>query len=213
MTFNEITIQAYYQAIKLMFTNKPVTEGMKELDRLVRSLAPHPIWDKLQKIDFESELPTIREFTANETARHPEGVAVLLFRLSDLGDQMQLVFLCQEREPTGDSDWEAYDDSRYADVASIVLEQMAGLAETELTDSQGSYTNQDAGWILETCYPLAYSGLAVGRILHSLPAQALLGSDESRKVAVFFGEGDDFIFGEITPQGFRYNPIPDFIPK
>lgn len=211
MSFNENTLPAYYQAIKLMFSNKPVSQGMKELDALARSLVPHPVWNRLQKIDFEQEIPRLEEWMDKAVAQHPDNIAILFFNLSDLGDALTLHFLRQKREPAGDNDWEAYDAGLSADVPSTVLTRMAELVEAELTDEQGDYTNEDAGWIVETCYPLAYSGLVVGKIMQRLSASTLLGNDVARKVAVFFGEGDDFLLGEISPQGFTYYPVPDFI--
>ncbi len=211
MSFNENTLPTYYQAIKLMFSNQAVSEGMKTLDTVVRGIVPHPIWNKLRQIDFEQEILSLEEWIGKEVAQHPDQIAILFFCLSDLGDAMTLHFLRQKRAPAGDSDWEAYDDSLSVDVPSVVLTQMAELVEAELTDEQGNYTNEDAGWIVETCYPLAYSGLVAGKIMQRLPASTLLGNDTTRKVAVFFGEGDDFLLGEISPQGFTYYPVPDFI--
>lgn len=211
MPINEITIQAYYQAIQLMFSNRPVKDGMQALDRAVRSLAPHPIWDRLRQIDYESELAGLQEWIEKEVGQYAENAAVLFFCLSDLGDRMTLHFLRQNREPEGENDWDAYDDRRTAEVPSPVLAQMAALAEAGLLDDNGDYTDPDAGWIVETCYPLAYAGLALAQVMHSLPPAALLSGAEKRKVAVFFGEGDDFLLGEITAQGFAYASLPSFV--
>jgi hypothetical protein len=211
MSFNEITIQLYYQAVRLMFSDKAIKDGMRALDQTARSLVPHPVWDQLKQIDFEREQPGLQAWVEKQVAQHADGIAVLLFRLADLGDRMDLQLLRQTRPPADDSDWQAYDASLAFEIPSQVLEKMAEIAEAELTDDKGEYTNEDAGWIVETCYPLAYAGLAVGKLVQSLPPKTLLGSDARRRVAVFFAEGDDFILGEVTPQGFQYSPIPAFI--
>ncbi|MFM8322032.1 MAG: hypothetical protein ACKOC5_14055 [Chloroflexota bacterium] len=211
MSFNEITIQAYYQAVKLMYSGSPVAQGMLELDRLARALAPHSVWDRLRQVDFAAELPALQSWAAAEIARRPQDVAVLHWRLADLGEAMWLAFLRPLRPPAGDDDWQAYDHSQAAPAPSSVLAQMAGLAESELTNAQGEYTHPDVGWIVETCYPLAYAGLTAARIAQDLPPQALLGDDPARAIAVFFNEGDEFILGRVDRQGFRYHPLPDFI--
>jgi len=211
MPINEITLQPYYQAIQRMSSNRPVKDGMQALDRTARSLAPHPIWDKLRQIDYESELPGLQDWIGKEVSQYTESTAVLFFCSSDLGDRMTLHFLRQEREPDGESDWDAYASSRSIEVPSPVLAQMAALAEAGLLDDNGDYTDPDVGWIVETCYPLAYAGLALAQVIHSLPPAALLGGAEKRKVAVFFGEGDDFFLGEITVQGFAYAALPSFV--
>ncbi|GIK43112.1 MAG: hypothetical protein BroJett011_69450 [Chloroflexota bacterium] len=211
MSFNEITTPVYYRSIQLMFSQKPINDGMNELNEVVRNLIPHPIWDKLRRINYDGELPQLKEWIGKEISSHQYDVSILLFSLSDLGDVISLYFLRQEREPNGESDWGAYDDNFFSVIPSKVLEQMYELAEAELSDGRGGYTNYDVRWIVETCYPLAYAGLIIGEIIQTLPVNILLGKDVMRRVAIFFAEGDDFFFGEITGQGFKYYTIPDFV--
>ena len=99
MSFNEITIPAYYLAVKLMFSNKPVKEGMNELGRLARQLVPHPVWDKLGAIDFAGEQAGLQAWISQEIAGHPQDVSILSFCLSDLGDELTLYFLRQAPNP------------------------------------------------------------------------------------------------------------------
>jgi hypothetical protein len=213
MSINEITIQAYYQAVKLMFSGTPITAGMRELSAQARGLAPHPIWEKLQRIDYDRHLPGLQEWAAAEIARQPEAISILFFRIADLAEKMDLVFLRSLRQPTGDGDWDAYQSVHTVEVPVPPLVQMYELAEADLTDEQGGYIHEDVGWIVETCYPLAYCGLLVGQLMRSLPLEALLGRDEQRLAAVFFANGDDFILGQVTRAGFQYRPLPDFIPQ
>ena len=217
MTFNETTIPVYYQAVKLMFSGRPVGEGMLALERSAREMAPHPVWDRLRRVDYAGAQAALTTWIDYAVASRPADVAILFFCLSDLGDQMTLFFMRQLHEPagtegSGDDFWGAFDDSRYADVPAPVLTQMAEIIEAELAvGNDGAYTNPEAGWIAETCYPLAYAGLAVAQALQAIPVKTLLGSDARRRVAVFFGEGDDFLLGEISEAGFHYHPVPAFI--
>jgi hypothetical protein len=206
---NDNIMQAYKQAVRLMFSQKSVAEGMCELDAFVRNLVPHPIWDKLRQFSFEEEFTELTEWVRGKVTSEPEGIAILFFCLSDLGDSMSLIFM-QQREPEGDSDWSAYDSSNSSNVPSHVLSRLHELAERELSDTKGGYTDPEVHWIVETCYPLVYSGLSVCEIMRSLPSSILLGKDARRRVAVFFGEGDDFLLGEVTRSGFSLYEVPGF---
>ncbi len=211
MSFNKITIPAYHHAIRLMFSYKSVSDGMQELDKVVTKLAPHPIWDKVRKIRFDDELPKLTKWVRREVSSHQKNISILFFCLSDMGDVMTLEFLQQTREPKSENDWEAFDERFWSDAPSGVLKQMYQLAESELSNGKGGYTNSNVRWIIETCYPLAYAGLTIGEIMQKLPIHVLLGKDTKRRIAVFFGEGDDFFFGEITEQGFKYYGVPNNI--
>ena len=210
MSFNDSTTPIYHDAIRLMFSRKSVGDGMNELDAVVRHLVPHPIWSKLRQLGYDDELPQLAEWVERELSSQQEQVAILFFCLSDMGDSMSLILLRQEREPTAENDWEAYGEGLTSAVPSRILGQMYELAEAEISDGRGGYSNHDVRWVVETCYPLAYAGLAIAQIMHKLPADTLLGKDAKRKVAVFFGEGDEFFLGEITRQGFKYFAVPSF---
>lgn len=210
MNYEKIRLPAYHHAIQLLFSQKPVNDGMQDLDVFVRNLVPHPIWDELREINYADELSELTERVRTEISSHPENTSILFFCLSDLGDQMSLMFLRQTREPENDRDWGAYDDSVWSDVPSKALKQMHELAELKLSNGKGGHTNSDVYWIIEACFALAFVGLSVGEIMRKLPISALLGKDAIRRVAVFFGEGDDFFLGEISMQGFKYYKAPDF---
>lgn len=212
MADTSVTNLVYDRAIRIMFSEKPVAEGMQDLDAFVRELVPHPIWGKLQTIRYEDEIPRLMEWVREEIDSHQNDVPILFFCLSDMGDQMSLILLRQIRRAKNDRDWGAYSNDIYSDAPSKVLEQMYELAEVGLSDGNEGYTNKEARWIIETCYPLAYAGLVIGEIMRKLPKESLLGHDSRRRVAVFFGEGDDFFFGEITESGFEYYEVPEFIP-
>jgi hypothetical protein len=211
MTISEITNSAYYHAIRIMFSEKSPTEGMRDLDSFVRKLILHPIWEKIQSIRFQDELPILLEWAEITLQSHPGNFPILYFCLSDMGDIMSLIFLQQIREVQSQRDWEAYSNKVYSDAPSHVLQQMYDIAETELSDGKGGYTNSEVRWIVETCCPLAYAGSVVGEIMKRVPRNVLLGGDSTRRVAVFFGEGDDFFFGEVTNSGFKYYEAPDFV--
>ncbi len=210
MSFNDITKPVYFQAIRLMFSSEPMSQGMGALDEFVRTAAPHPIWDKLREIRFEQELPDLTEWVRKGLAAHEEHVSILYFSLSDMGDDIELVFLSPKDKSRPDAEDAPLAESSWPDAPCQVLKQIYELTESELSDGKGDYTDDNVRWIIETCYPLTYAGLAVNQVMRNLPPEVLIGKDTRRRVAVYFAEGDDFDLGEITRQGFSYCEIPDF---
>jgi hypothetical protein len=211
MTSTDTTSLAYYRAIRIMFSKKSPAEGLKDLDLFVRKLIPHPAWDKIQTIPFNNELPQLMEWVKNGLQAYQENFPILFFCISDMGDVVSLFFLQQTREIQKGLgfDWDAYSENFYADAPSKVLKQMYQIAEVERSNKNKS--SHDVGWIVETCYPLVYAGLVVSEIMRKLPIEIVLGKHPKRQVAVFFGEGDDFMFGEITKSGFKNCEIPSFV--
>ena len=206
--------KAYLRALQIMFSEKSVATGMCELDAYVRELIPHPFWNILTAIEFDSELQQIVDWLKNELESHLESedrISILFFCLTDMGDALSLNGLKQNRVPNNDRDWGAYDHQYWSDAPSKVLQQFYDLAERELSDAKGGYTEHDVRWIVETCYPLVYSGLLIAEVMRRLPIKLLIGRDEKRRIAIFFGEGDDFFFGEITESGFKQYDLPNIL--
>jgi hypothetical protein len=122
-----------------------------------------------------------------------------------MGDGVSLCLLKQQREPKDDHDWAAYEHFTTIDVPDALLEPLGKLAGRSLSDPGGSDTTR---WIAQVCVPLAWSGLIVSNALKELPVRIALGDDVRRHVAVFFGEGDDFFLGTISPDGFTHAGPP-----
>jgi hypothetical protein len=49
----------------------------------------------------------------------------------------------------------------------------------------------------------------VGVAMKQLSSEMLLGCDARRRVAVFFAEGDDFLLGEVSSEGFHFFSPPN----
>jgi hypothetical protein len=132
-------------------------------------------------------------------------VDLVWFSLSDLGDEVSLCLLRQRRLPQDDHDWDAYDRIATSDAPPTVLRPVNDLIDTTSADTEPS---EGTRWILQTCVPLAWSGLMVGAAMKQLSSEVLLGSDARRRVAVFFAEGDDFLLGEVSTEGFHFFSPP-----
>lgn len=208
MGFSGESALVYQRAIKTMFSQRPINEEMRELIKFASQQIVHPIWDKYLAFDFNQEVDSLRNRIHDELQTHSTSAAILFFCLADMGDEMSLIFLKKECEPKDDGDWGAYNHRVWSDIPSAMLTSMYMVAEADLPDGVGGYTNSDVRWIIETCFPLAYAGLCVGHALRSLSPSTLLGSDSHRRVAVFFGEGEEVFLGRIDSEGFRYDPIP-----
>lgn len=208
---DDITLAVYKQAIHIMFSRQTPIEGIRELSAIARRAIPHPIWNKLNRLRLTHDLTTLTIWVQARVSSYRQNAPILFFSLSDMGDALSLIFLKKMREPNGDNDWAAYDRDVFHLAPSKILKRMYQLGETELADGNGSYTHHDVRWIIEACYPLVYVGLTIGSIMRTLPSEALLGVDASRRIAIFFAEGDDFFFGEITRSGFRQYNVPEFV--
>lgn len=207
---DETTLAVYKQAIRIMFSQQTPTDGLHELSAIARKLTLHPVWDKLDGLRLANEASILMNWIPAKVSSYKQNASILFFSLSDIGDTLSLIFLQKQRETETNDDWAAYAGNVFYVAPSKVLKRMYRLGKTELADGKGGYILNDARWVIETCYPLVYVGLTISSILRSTPSKSLLGVDTSRQVAIFFAEGDDFLFGEITETGFQQYNIPEF---
>ena len=202
---NEFTEAAYVKTITTMFSGVAVDEGMADLAASLPTGVPDDLRASLERIGTASRPDGLAEWLSDQLAPHRSGVAVLWLSLSDMGDEISLCLLREKRVPRDAHDWNAYEHISAVDLPGEIAEPLVEFANHARARSESSETER---WIVETCVPLAWAGLMIGAAMKQLSPVTLLGDDSRRRVAVFFGEGDDFFLGEIDTGGFRYVEPP-----
>jgi hypothetical protein len=203
----EVTNKAYCDAIRMMFSGKPVAVGMKQYCEYLQTILPHPIWEEIKDLPFNEEVQRLNHrLSAVFTTEPPsQNVKLFYFGLSDLGDNMYLSGIENyniREDGTIDPDKIVEDWPRDYNSKSEILTQMHKIVEK---------TEEEVHWIGEACLPLVFIGLSVSYIFCTLPSNLLLQGGTPRQVAVCFDEGDLFLLGEIQQNGWHYLPEPTFL--
>jgi hypothetical protein len=193
-----------------MFSRMRVVSGMSALSDLCQQRLPHPVWDALQSINYGSDSASTKDWLTAHLPLLPIHIDTLYFGLSDTGDSLWLSFLHIRQENSKRSSLSADASDPCYPVPLFQLENIQRVADTAVQSDSKHASERDVRWVIETCYPLVYSGLSLGAILSQLSADLLFGQDEVRRVAVCFAEGDQFFFGEVRRHGFAQYDGPQF---
>jgi hypothetical protein len=208
--FNEITEQAYVEAVRMMFSGMSVSEGMAEYCQFLQNLIPSPIWELATELDYDESSRDLTDWftTVLRDEPPPSDAEVLYFGLSDMGNQLGLLgyreYVEDEQGPAELCGMLYCPENQ--DSQSKILEDIHRIAYLGVDQVLG-----DIRWIGEACLPLVYAGLSTAQMLRALPVDQLLSGRENRYVAVCFDEGDFFFLGEITRSGWQYQQVPAWL--
>lgn len=102
-----------------------VVEGLDDLAEYLETTVPQHGWASLKSAARDTRQAEFTKWLGDNLARHPSGIDVLWFSLSDTGDEIALCLLRQKRVPTHDHDWGAYEQLAAIDVPQEILRPSA----------------------------------------------------------------------------------------
>lgn len=186
-------------AAEIAATNDMAASMQRVIDACARQ-APHSDWDRLRALPYDG-LDDLRDWLENVFAVDPPRaeLAGLWFGLFNPVYQGQVVadlHLCGSRQFSSDpydNSWAVQPDWRpqHRDAHSSILRDIYRIA----------YRPAGLGNNAEYPLSLAYGGLAVRTLLHSILPEIVLGSSRQVGVAVGFDSGDFVLLGTLTQRG------------
>ena len=186
---------AYEFVKRTVESGSEVADGMSELIGYCEKKKRNVVWKEIRKLNFNEDAERLREWLVEVLSTEPPANEIKafwfgLFNPAHDDGRVSCCLYISGSTRFNEADWAcwAHDsyvpDGRYAD--SKVLDEIYSL-----TNEQG------VGDIGEYVLCLGYACLAVKHLCETVPPELLLGSRDTRAVAVGFDSGDEILIGDV----------------
>ena len=203
---SDATGVAYATSVASMFSGASAREGLAQLSARLEAAVPTALWTHLESVGRDTDETAFTVWLSRQLVGHPEGVDILWLSLSDMGEELTL---CMMRKTASGSIDDGWPDCELVAARDVPEEILQPLNEAMWAVSNDSSATEEIQWVAQTCVPLVWAGLVLGRALQELPTTVLLGQDSARRVAAFCAEGDTIILGNVDASGFHFDEPPN----
>jgi hypothetical protein len=186
---------AYEFVKRTVESGSGVVDGMTDLIEYCEKKKRNVVWNELRRLNFNEDVERLREWLVEVLSTEPPANEIKAFWFGlfnpvlDDGRVSCCIYVSGSTR-FDEADWACWandsyvPDGRYAD--SKVLDEIYSLTNEKGVGDIGEYV---------LC--LGYACLAVKQLCETVPPELLLGSRDTRPVAIGFDSGDEILIGDV----------------
>src|SRR5215475_5033750 len=193
MGLNFIQANAFIK--RTLESGNDVAAGMTELIGYCEKKNPNVVWKKIRKLNFRGDVERLREWLVEVLSSEPPANEIKAFWFGlfnpvlDDGRVRCCLYVAGSTR-FDEADWACWADDSYVPDGRY--------ADSKILDEIYSLTNEKGvGDIGEYVLCLGYACLAVKHLCETIPSELLIGSRDTRAVAVGFDSGDEILIGDV----------------
>jgi hypothetical protein len=186
---------AYEFVKRTVESGSGVVDGMMDLIGYCEKKKRNFVWKEIRQLNFNKDVERLREWLVEVLSTEPPANEIKAFwfglfnPMHDDGRASCCLYVSGSTR-FDEADWACWADDSYVPVGRY--------ADSKILDEVYSLTNEKGvGDIGEYVLCLGYACLAVKNLCETVPLELLLGSRDTRAVAVGFDSGDEILIGDV----------------